>query len=118
MRRVRRRAQTGIDHQRDVGQSVAQQFQRIAVDDALRATRAAIEEGYVVGAGTAFLRIPAVVHTDETDVAKGCWLNPNATDEIRKVRTARQAPFFISMMGILQLAHTILQIVAKLCFSY
>ena len=37
VRRMRGRAQTGIDHQRDVGQPVAQQFERVAVDDPLGA---------------------------------------------------------------------------------
>ncbi|GCC43865.1 hypothetical protein chiPu_0027953, partial [Chiloscyllium punctatum] len=34
---MRRRAQAGIDHQRDVGQAVAQKFQRVAVGDAFGA---------------------------------------------------------------------------------
>lgn len=33
-------------------------------DDAIRATRAAIEEGYVPGAGTAFLKLKATTHND------------------------------------------------------
>lgn len=55
-------------------------------DDAVRAVRAAIAEGYLVGAGTAFLRIPAVAHTDETDLAKGYNLVLEVLEEpLRKI---------------------------------
>lgn len=42
------------------------------VDDSVRATRAAISEGFVAGGGTAFLRIPnAFKVNDDTDFKKG-----------------------------------------------
>lgn len=41
------------------------------VDDSVRATRAAIAEGFVAGGGTAFLRIPKPVDDTQSDFMKG-----------------------------------------------
>lgn len=55
------------------------------VDDAVRATKAAISEGFVAGGGTAFLRIK--IHNDGTD-------EPGIEMGKKLVREALSSPFF------------------------